>query len=72
MSLDFTLKNCSIIGSTFIVCGLYAVLWGKDAEIKKISQLIPLKSSREDETSKNDNAKNLSSGEEGKIEAREV
>lgn len=54
------------------MCGLYAVLWGKDAEIKKISQLIPLKSSRENETSKNDNAKNLSSGEEEKIEAREV
>ncbi|XP_043814247.1 WAT1-related protein At1g25270 isoform X2 [Manihot esculenta] len=70
--LDENLHLGSIIGSTFIVCGLYAVLWGKDAEIKKISQLIPLKSSRENETSKNDNAKNLSSGEEEKIEAREV
>lgn len=24
-----------------IVCGLYCVLWGKDKEIKKVSQLVP-------------------------------
>ncbi|KAF2295965.1 hypothetical protein GH714_035432 [Hevea brasiliensis] len=63
--LDEELHLGSIIGSAFIVCGLYAVLWGKDAEMKKICQLLPLKNSVEDETtngfSKNDKGKNLSS-----------
>ncbi|CAN4108041.1 unnamed protein product [Withania somnifera] len=31
----------SILGSIVIVCGLYVVLWGKDKEIKKVSQLVP-------------------------------
>ncbi|XP_059311249.1 WAT1-related protein At1g68170-like [Lycium ferocissimum] len=31
----------SILGSIVIVCGLYVVLWGKDKEIKKLSQLVP-------------------------------
>ncbi|KAJ9160030.1 hypothetical protein P3X46_025471 [Hevea brasiliensis] len=63
--LDEDLHLGSIMGATFIVCGLYAVLWGKDAEMKT-SQLIPLKNSEEVETtnstSKNDNGENLSSG----------
>lgn len=29
------------MGSVIIVCGLYIVLWGKDKEIKKVSQLVP-------------------------------
>ncbi|KAF2321268.1 hypothetical protein GH714_038417 [Hevea brasiliensis] len=63
--LDEDLHLGSIMGATFIVCGLYAVLWGKVAEMKT-SQLIPLKNSEEVETtnstSKNDNGENLSSG----------
>ncbi|KAF3651919.1 putative multiprotein-bridging factor 1c-like [Capsicum annuum] len=31
----------TIVGSVVIVCGLYCVLWGKDKEIKKVSQLVP-------------------------------
>ncbi|TMW99545.1 hypothetical protein EJD97_002366 [Solanum chilense] len=31
----------TIMGSVIIVCGLYIVLWGKDKEIKKVSQLVP-------------------------------
>ncbi|OAY38707.1 hypothetical protein MANES_10G037100v8 [Manihot esculenta] len=63
--LDEELHLGSIIGSTFIVCGLYAVLWGKNSETKKTSLLIPLKNSEEVETtvitSKSDNVENLSS-----------
>ncbi|KAL9448175.1 hypothetical protein AB3S75_015614 [Citrus x aurantiifolia] len=33
----------SILGATLIVCGLYAVLWGKGKEMKKITQLVPAK-----------------------------
>lgn len=47
------------------MCGLYAVLWGKNAETKKTSLLIPLKNSEEVETtvitSKSDDVENLSS-----------
>ncbi|MCD7453116.1 hypothetical protein HAX54_019774 [Datura stramonium] len=31
----------SVLGSIVIVCGLYVVLWGKDKEIKNVSQLVP-------------------------------
>lgn len=47
------------------MCGLYAVLWGKNSETKKKSLLIPLKNSEEVETtvitSKSDDVENLSS-----------
>jgi len=33
-----------------IVCGLYAVLWGKSKEIKKNNQLVPSQSSNEFDT----------------------
>ncbi|KAK0589949.1 hypothetical protein LWI29_020497 [Acer saccharum] len=39
--LDEKLHLGSILGSMLIVCGLYAVLWGKGKEMKKITQLIP-------------------------------
>ncbi|KAL9451342.1 hypothetical protein AB3S75_012993 [Citrus x aurantiifolia] len=32
-----------ILGATLIGCGLYAVLWGKGKEMKKITQLVPAK-----------------------------
>ncbi|KAK1402331.1 Plant-drug/metabolite exporter [Heracleum sosnowskyi] len=35
----------SVIGAVIIVCGLYAVLWGKKKETEKINQLLPKKSS---------------------------
>ncbi|XP_057990634.1 WAT1-related protein At1g25270-like [Hevea brasiliensis] len=37
----------SVLGGTLIVCGLYAVLWGKDKEAKKMSQLVPSKNPKE-------------------------
>ncbi|XVE85047.1 hypothetical protein DITRI_Ditri17bG0061100 [Diplodiscus trichospermus] len=37
MLLNETLHLGSILGATLIICGLYAVLWGKNVEIKKIS-----------------------------------
>lgn len=40
-------SNDSILGAVLIVCGLYAVLWGKGKEMKKITQLAPSNSSRE-------------------------
>ncbi|XP_059651115.1 WAT1-related protein At1g68170-like [Cornus florida] len=39
----------SILGAVLIVCGLYAVLWGKGKEMKKNVQLMPSKSSKESE-----------------------
>ncbi|XP_012073027.1 WAT1-related protein At1g25270 isoform X2 [Jatropha curcas] len=64
--LNENLHLGSILGASLIVCGLYVVLWGKNAEIKKMSQLIPLKStSTEAKTTElvissptNDNCKN--------------
>jgi hypothetical protein len=40
-------SNDSILGAVLIVCGLYAVLWSKGKEMKKITQLAPSNSSRE-------------------------
>ncbi|MED6119547.1 hypothetical protein PIB30_012738 [Stylosanthes scabra] len=37
--LDEQLYLGSVIGSAIIVCGLYAVLWGKNKEMKKVAQL---------------------------------
>ncbi|KAK2664067.1 hypothetical protein Ddye_002641 [Dipteronia dyeriana] len=39
--LDEKLHLGSILGSMLIICGLYAVLWGKGKEMKKITQLMP-------------------------------
>ncbi|KAL6964330.1 hypothetical protein U1Q18_035385 [Sarracenia purpurea var. burkii] len=39
----------TVLGAVVIVCGLYAVLWGKGKELKRICQLVPSKSSRESE-----------------------
>ncbi|KAK0588742.1 hypothetical protein LWI29_004905 [Acer saccharum] len=39
--LDEKLHLGSILGSMLIICGLYAVLWGKGKEMKKITQLVP-------------------------------
>ncbi|XP_044488931.1 WAT1-related protein At1g68170-like [Mangifera indica] len=48
--LNETLHVGSILGSTLIVCGLYAVLWGKGKEMKKITRLVPTESSAESQT----------------------
>ncbi|XP_044490012.1 WAT1-related protein At1g68170-like [Mangifera indica] len=40
----------SILGAILIICGLYAVLWGKAKETKKITQLMPLKDSGESQS----------------------
>ncbi|XP_072067843.1 WAT1-related protein At1g68170 isoform X3 [Arachis hypogaea] len=39
--LDEQLYLRSVIGVVLIVCGLYMVLWGKNKEMKKITQLLP-------------------------------
>ncbi|KAI9087232.1 hypothetical protein K1719_030867 [Acacia pycnantha] len=39
--LDEKLHLGSIIGGALIICGLYAVLWGKGKEMKKMNQLVP-------------------------------
>ncbi|EEF27752.1 WAT1-related protein At1g25270 [Ricinus communis] len=62
--LDEYLHVGSILGATLIVCGLYAVLWGKDKEMKKMAQKI----SKEAETiqtintSTSDNSENQNRG----------
>ncbi|CAI9770102.1 unnamed protein product [Fraxinus pennsylvanica] len=43
----------SVIGAAIIVLGLYAVLWGKSKEIKRISQLIPTKNFKEGDQADN-------------------
>ncbi|KAK3184952.1 hypothetical protein Dsin_032238 [Dipteronia sinensis] len=48
--LDEKLHLGSILGSMLIVCGLYFVLWGKDKEMKKITQLIPSIHSKESQS----------------------
>ncbi|KAJ0053591.1 hypothetical protein Pint_03059 [Pistacia integerrima] len=40
--LDEKLHLGSILGATLIVCGLYAVLWGKGKEMKKRTLLVPI------------------------------
>lgn len=40
-------NNFSIIGAVLIVCGLYAVVWGKSKEMKKKNQLVPSKNPHE-------------------------
>lgn len=37
----------SVLGAITIVCGLYAVLWGKGKEMKRIAQLMPEVSSED-------------------------
>ncbi|MED6201903.1 hypothetical protein PIB30_099735 [Stylosanthes scabra] len=39
--LDEQLYLGSVIGSVMIVCGLYTVLWGKNKDMKMVSQLVP-------------------------------
>ncbi|KAH7575651.1 hypothetical protein JRO89_XS02G0179600 [Xanthoceras sorbifolium] len=48
--LDEKLHLGSILGAMLIVCGLYAVLWGKGKEMKKITQLVPSKHSIESQS----------------------
>ncbi|KDP46086.1 hypothetical protein JCGZ_06597 [Jatropha curcas] len=71
--IDEPLHVGSILGATLIVCGLYTVLWGKDTEAKKISQLIPLKISEEIEimsttNSTNSNCQNCENCNRGKVD----
>ncbi|KAL5787590.1 hypothetical protein ACOSP7_004539 [Xanthoceras sorbifolium] len=40
----------NILGAMLIVCGIYAVLWGKSKEMKKITQLVPSKHSIESQS----------------------
>ncbi|CAL5379673.1 unnamed protein product [Camellia sinensis] len=47
--LDEKLHLGSVLGAGVIVCGLYIVLKGKSKELKRITQLIPSKSSKESE-----------------------
>lgn len=42
-----------MIGATIIVLGLYAVLWGKSKEIKRISTLMPTKNFKEGDQADN-------------------
>ncbi|XP_030475725.1 WAT1-related protein At1g68170-like [Syzygium oleosum] len=50
MVLDEKLHLGSILGSGLIVLGLYAVLWGKRMENKKMNQLVPSSSPSESES----------------------
>ncbi|XP_055814850.1 WAT1-related protein At1g68170-like [Solanum dulcamara] len=59
----------SILGSVVIVCGLYVVLWGKDKEIKKVSQLVPDK--EEIDIKSNSSRKGSSHGGSSKREEKE-
>lgn len=52
-----------------IVCGLYVVLWGKDKEIKKVSQLVPDK--EELDIKSNSSRKGSSHGGSSKREEKE-
>ncbi|KAF8411629.1 hypothetical protein HHK36_004187 [Tetracentron sinense] len=45
--LEEKLHLGSVLGSVLVVCGLYAVLWGKGKEMKRMTQLMPSKSSSE-------------------------
>ncbi|KAK3009491.1 hypothetical protein RJ639_013856, partial [Escallonia herrerae] len=38
----------SVLGAVIIICGLYMVLWGKGKEIRRIAQLMPSRSSKEE------------------------
>ncbi|CAN4110622.1 unnamed protein product [Withania somnifera] len=58
----------SILGSIVIVCGLYVVLWGKDKEIKKVSQLVP---DKEENDIKSSSVKGSSHGGSSKREEKE-
>ncbi|KAG8645137.1 WAT1-related protein At1g25270 [Manihot esculenta] len=68
--LNENLHVGSMGGAALIVCGLYAVLWGKNKEMKKVSQLVPLRTFQETEkievvvsSLKNDNDNNHSNVE---------
>ncbi|KAK9218029.1 hypothetical protein WN943_006663 [Citrus x changshan-huyou] len=70
--LDEKLHLGSVLGATLIVCGLYAVLWGKGKEMKKQSQLVPAaNTSKESEsieisiTSPNEEIKELNDSRKG-------
>ncbi|OIT34241.1 PREDICTED: WAT1-related protein At1g68170-like [Nicotiana attenuata] len=58
----------SVLGSIVIVCGLYVVLWGKDKEIKKLSQLVP---DKEETDIKSSSVKDSSHGGSSKREVKE-
>ncbi|XP_049414713.1 WAT1-related protein At1g68170-like [Solanum stenotomum] len=58
----------TILGSVVIVCGLYVVLWGKDKEIKKVSQLVP---DEEEIDIKSSSRKGSSHGGSSKREGKE-
>ncbi|KAG5525935.1 hypothetical protein RHGRI_032288 [Rhododendron griersonianum] len=47
--LDEKLHLGTVLGAVVIIFGLYTVLWGKGKELKRITQLMPSKSSRESE-----------------------
>ncbi|KAK2996042.1 hypothetical protein RJ640_002661 [Escallonia rubra] len=38
----------SVLGAVIIICGLYVVLWGKGKELRRIAQLMPSRSSKEE------------------------
>ncbi|KAJ8529850.1 hypothetical protein K7X08_036685 [Anisodus acutangulus] len=62
----------SILGSIVIVSGLYVVLWGKDKEVKKLSQLVPDKEEIDIKSSSiNDSSHGGSSKREEKEEEQE-
>lgn len=58
----------SVLGSIVIICGLYVVLWGKDKEIKKLSQLVP---DKEEIDIKSSSLKDSSRGGSSKREEKE-
>ncbi|XP_027348406.1 WAT1-related protein At1g68170-like [Abrus precatorius] len=47
LMLDEKLYLGSALGAVLIVCGLYAVLWGKAQDLRKKSQLMPLENTQE-------------------------
>ncbi|KAF2299603.1 hypothetical protein GH714_038397 [Hevea brasiliensis] len=49
--LNESLHVGSILGAALIVFGLYAVLWGKSMEMKKVPKLVPLRTFQEAEKS---------------------
>ncbi|XP_061350882.1 WAT1-related protein At1g68170-like [Gastrolobium bilobum] len=49
LMLDEKLYLGCVLGAVLIVCGLYAVLWGKGKEMKKKTHLVPFEITRESE-----------------------
>lgn len=44
---------CSVVGAILVVVGLYAVLWGKNREMRRMSELAPTNQSNQEQSEVN-------------------